>query len=52
MQESAAWITRVQADSSELQDFALVIGDDMQVQKDVPAAAQPEERAGGDVGGA
>ena len=51
VQESAAWITRVQADSSELQDFALVIGDDMQVQKDVPAAAQPEERAGGDVGG-
>ena len=29
--------------------FAIVIGDDTQVQKDVPAAAQPEERAAGDV---
>ena len=49
MQESVAWFTRVQVDSSELEDFAMVIGDDTQVQKDVPAAAQPEERAAGDV---
>ena len=49
MQESAAWFTGVQVDSSELEDFATVIGDDTQVQKDVPAAAQPEERAAGDV---
>ena len=49
MQESAAWFTRVQVDSSEGEDFAIVIGDDTQVQKDVPAAAQPQERAAGDV---
>ena len=41
--------TRVQVDSNELEDFAVVIGDDTQVQRDVPAAAQPEERAAGDV---
>ena len=45
MQQSAAWFTRVQVDSSELKDFAIVVGDDTQVQKDVPTAAQPEERA-------
>ena len=49
MQESAAWFTRVQVDSSELEDFAFVIGDDTQVLKDVSAAAQPEERAAGDM---
>ena len=49
MQESAAWFTRVQIDSSELEDFAIVIGDDAQVQKDVPAGAQPQDRAAGDV---
>ena len=49
VQESAAWFTRVQVDSSEGEDFAIVIGDDTQVQKDVPAAAQPQERAAGDV---
>ena len=49
VQESAACFTRVQVDSSELEDFAIVIGDDTQVKKDVPAAAQPEERAAGDV---
>ena len=49
MQESAEWFTRVQVDSSELEDFVIVIGDDTQVRKDVPAAAQPEERAAGDV---
>ena len=49
MQESAAWSTRVQVDSSEPEDFAIVIGDDTQVQKGMPAAAQPEERAAGDV---
>ena len=49
VQESAAWFTRVQVDGSELEDFAIVIGDDTQVQEDVPAAAQPEERAAGDV---
>ena len=49
VQESAAWFTRVQVDSSELEDFAIVIGDDAQVQKDVPAGAQPQDRAAGDV---
>ena len=49
VQQSAAWFTRVQVDSSELKDFAIVVGDDTQVQKDVPAAAQPQERAAGDV---
>ena len=49
MQASAAWSTRVQVNSSELEDFAIVIGDDTQVQRDVPAAAQPEDRATGDV---
>ena len=49
MQESAAWFTRVHVDSSELEDFAGVIVDDTQVQNDVPAAGQPEERAAGDV---
>ena len=33
----------------ELEDFAIFIRDDTQVQKDVPAAAQPVERAAGDV---
>ena len=49
MQESAAWFTRVQVDCSELEDFAFVSGDDTQVQKDVPTAAQAEERAAADV---
>ena len=31
VQESAAWFTRVQVDSSELEDFAIVIGDNTQV---------------------
>ena len=41
VKESAAWFTRVQVDNNELEHFAIVIGDDTQVQKDVPAAAQP-----------
>ena len=45
MQKSAVWFTLVHVDSSELEDFAIVVGDDTQVQKDVPTAAQPEERA-------
>lgn len=39
-----AWYTRVQVDSSQLEDFAISIGNNMQVQKQ-PAAAQLEERA-------
>ena len=49
MQESAAWFTRVQVNISQLEDFAIGIGDDTQVQKAVPAAVQPEEPAAGDV---
>ena len=49
MQECAAWFTRVHLDSSELEDFATVIGDDTQARKNVPTAAQPEERAAGDL---
>ena len=45
---SHAWFTQVQEDSSELEDFKLVVGDNTQVEL-APAAAQPEERAAGDV---
>ena len=38
VQESAAWFTRVQVNISQLEDFAIGIGDDTQVQKAVPAA--------------
>ena len=40
VQDPAPCFTRVQADSSELQDFAIVIRDDMHVQKDVPASTE------------
>ena len=49
MQECAAWFTRVHLDSSELEDFATVIGDDTQARKNVPTAAQPKERAAGNL---
>ena len=45
---SHAWCTQVQEDSNELEDFTIVVGDNTQVQN-TPAAAQPEERAAGDV---
>ena len=45
---SHAWFTQVHEDSNELEDFKLVAGDNTQVE-DAPAAAQPEERAAGDV---
>ena len=45
---SHAWLTQVQEDSSELEDFTLVVRDNTQVEN-APAAAQPEERAAGDV---
>ena len=50
MQESTshAWFTQVQEDSSELEDFELVVGDNTQVEKAL-AAAQSEERAADDV---
>ena len=50
MQESTshAWFTEVQEDSSELEDFELVVGDNTQVEKAL-AAAQSEERAADDV---
>ena len=49
VQESAAWFTRVEVDSTELEDFAIDVGDDTQVQRNAPAAAQPEDCAAGDV---
>ena len=45
---SHAWCTQVQEDSNELEGFKIVLGDNTQVQN-TPAAAQPEERAAGDV---
>ena len=39
---------QVQEDSSELEDFKLVVRDKTQVEK-ASASAQPEERAAGDV---
>ena len=39
-----AWFTRVQEDSNELEDFAIVIGECEQVYQE-PAAEQPAERA-------
>ena len=49
VQESTASFTWVQVDSTELEDFAIDVGDDTQVQEDAPAAGQPEDRATGDV---
>ena len=49
VQESAAWFTRIQVDSSDMEDFSIVMGDDTQVPKDVTVAAQPQERTAGDV---
>ena len=40
-----AWFTRVETEGDELEDYAIVFGEDTQAQ-DVLAAAQPEERAG------
>ena len=45
---SHAWFTQVQEDSSELEDFKFVVGDNTVVEK-APAAAQPDEPAAGDV---
>lgn len=43
-----ACFMQVQVDSTELEDFEMVVGDDTQVPKE-PALAQPSERAAGDV---